>query len=133
MRKIAALALLMAMLPQIAGCAVAQASGYAGYASPRDTLQTYFGSAMKADYPTTYRAYYAHYRDLVARDEFVSHRKQASLLTAYRIDALSQSGESAVATATLTFAPRGGETKPRVTVVREDLVRESGSWKIRVW
>ncbi len=129
MRKIAAFALLLAALPQLAGCT----GGYAGFGTPRDALQTYFASARKADYATTYEAYYTHYHDLVARDEFVSHRKQAGLLQGFRIDSLSQSGGSAVATVTLTFAPKGGEAKPRVTTVREDLVKEPGGWKIRVW
>jgi hypothetical protein len=127
-RLVTALVFLAALLP-LAGCA----TGYPGYGTPSDALQTYFASARKADYSTTYNAYYEHYRDLVTRDEFVSHRRQASVLQDFRVDTLASKGDSAVATVTLTFAPSGKSAAARVTTVREDLVRERGGWKIRVW
>lgn len=127
-RLVIALVFVAALLP-MTGCA----AGYAGYGTPSDALQTYFASARKADYATTYDAYYKHYRDLVTRDEFVSHRRQASVLQDFRVDTLASKGDSAVATVTLTFAPAGSKAVPRATTVREELVKEPGGWKIRVW
>jgi hypothetical protein len=128
-KRIATSVLLIAALTALSGCA----QGYAGFATPGDALQTYFASARNTDYATTYDSYYRHYRDLVARDEFVSHRRQAAVLKDYRIDSLSQKGATAVATVTLTFESKGGDAKTRLTTLREDLVREADGWKIRVW
>ena len=133
-KRIALAAALIVALVAPAGCAVAGASGrYAGTSTPQATLSTYFGSAMGADYATTYDCYYQRYRELVTRDEFVSHRRDASRLTAYHVDSLQAAADSAVATATLTFAPTSRGAAPRTTTVREDLVREAGGWRIRVW
>jgi hypothetical protein len=109
-------------------------SAYPGFSSPQSTLSTFFSSAQRLDYQTTYSCYYQRYRDLVPEPDFVSHRKQASVLTSYRIDSIEVSGTSAVASATLTFAPKpGSSAKPRTVAVREDLVNQSGTWKVRVW
>ena len=133
MRRIAASVAIVVALLAPAACAIGSPGGYAGYSTPSDALSTFFVSARNADYAKTYEAYYGHYHDLVAKDEFVSHRAQASRLTAYRVDSLAARGDSAVATVTLTFAPAGGGGATRTTTVREDLVREAGGWKIRVW
>ncbi len=132
MRKLAVfvvLAALVAVAMQLAGCS---AGGYAGFGSPRATLQTYLESARKADYATTYDAYYQRYHQLVTRGDFVSHRAQGSQLVSYRIDSLTQKGTTAAAAVTLTFAPKGGQSA-RTTTVREDLVQEPAGWRIKVW
>jgi hypothetical protein len=111
-----------------------KAAPYPGYSTPQATLQTFFSSAQRLDYQTTYACYYQRYHELVPEQEFVNHRKQASVLTAYRIDSIKVSGDSAVASATLTFAPKpGSKAKPKTVEVREDLVRQADSWKLRVW
>ncbi len=91
MNRIASIALLAVITVQLSGC-----GAYAGYGTPSATLQTLFASARAADYSTTYEAYYQRYHDLVTRDEFVSHRRQASALEAYRIDSLTSRGDSAL-------------------------------------
>ena len=45
---------------------------------------------MRQDYTATYTCYYAAYKKKVNEDEFIRHRKEASLLQAYKIVALNQ-------------------------------------------
>ena len=102
--------------------------------TPRTVLDTFFSSAEHLDYATTYGCYYQHYRDLVPQEEFVNRRKQGPVLTGYRIDSLSVNGTFADANVTLTFAPKPGSgATPRTTTAHEQLVVESGGWKIKVW
>jgi hypothetical protein len=116
-----------------AACSSA-ASTYPGFSTPRAALDTYFISASRQDYATTYSCYYDRYRQLVPQSEFVRHREQASILLRYRIDSMSVKGDSAVASATLTFGPASGSnTQVRSIAVREDLVSQAGMWRIRVW
>lgn len=123
----------------LGGCGSQQAAdaqgktAYPGFSSPKAALDTFFTSAIRRDYATTYDAYYAAYHQRITRDEFVSHRKDGSTLTSYRIDSIEASGSSAVASVTLTFAAKGAASAQRTVVVREDLVNQSGNWKIRVW
>jgi hypothetical protein len=135
MRRVRLSALVLALL-LLAGslAACTQSASYPGLSSPQSTLNTFFSSAQRLDYQTTYSCYYQRYHDLISEQDFVSHRKQASVLTGYRIDSVKVSGTSAVASATLTFAPKpGSSAKPRTVAVREDLVNQSGVWKVRVW
>jgi hypothetical protein len=131
-RLLAPLLALALLATPLAACT--QRTAYPGYSTPRATLQTFFSSAQQLDYQTTYSCYYQRYRDLIPEQDFVSHRKQAAVLTGYRIDSLKVSGDSAVASATLTFAPKtGSKNKPRTIEVREDLVKQAGAWRLRVW
>lgn len=102
---------------------------------PQATLERFFSSAVKQDYATTYDCYYRQYRDKVNKDDFVQHRKDASVLQDYRITSVRQDGEAAQAVAMLTFAPseKLRRTEPATVRVTEDMVRENGEWKIKVW
>lgn len=103
--------------------------------TPRALLEKYFSSAQKQDYATTYSCYYDAYKAKVDRDEFVKHRKEASVLRSYQIVSLDQDGDKALAEVRLTFAPseKLKRTEPVSATVREDLVKERGEWKIKVW
>ncbi len=105
-------------------------------ATPQALLEKYFSSAARQDYATTYTCYYDAYKAKVDRDEFIKHRKEASILQSYQIVALNQEdGNNAHAEVRLTFAPSGKlkRTEPVSAPVKEDLVRENGEWKIKVW
>lgn len=103
--------------------------------SPQATLDKYFSSAVRQDYATTYDCYYKRYQDKVEKDDFIKHRKEASILKDYRIVSVTRNGDTAQAVAQLTFAPSEKLHRPEpVTVkVTEDVVRENGDWKIKVW
>jgi hypothetical protein len=103
--------------------------------NPRALLERYFSSAQKQDYATTYSCYYDAYKAKVDKDEFVKHRKEASVLQSYQIVSLNQAGDKALAEVRLTFAPseKLKRTEPVSATVIEDLVRERGEWKIKVW
>lgn len=135
MRMIGRLSLLGATLliaASLAACS--SASAYPGSSTPQAALQTFFSSAQRLDYATTYACYYQPYQTRVAEQEFVSHRKQASVLSSYRIRSISAKGGSAEASITLTFAPASrSNNKPRTVEVHEDLVNQAGAWKIKVW
>lgn len=116
----------------LTGCAPGQAR--AVRSTPQATLETYFSSAVSRDYSAVYDCYYGRYKKLVTRSEFIQHRGEAAPLLAYRIDSVSASGgKAAVADVTLRFGLPGGSSRARVVHVREELVNESGSWKVRVW
>ncbi len=110
-------------------------SGTKGQGGPQSTLEKYFSSAARQDYATTYDCYYKLYHDKVSRDDFIKHRKEASLLKEYRIASVKQNGDTAQAVAMLTFAPseKLHRTEPATVQVTEDMVRENGEWKIKVW
>lgn len=102
----------------------------------RALLDKYFSSAVKQDYASTYSCYYDAYKAKVGSDEFVKHRKEASVLQSYQIVSLNQKDRNnAHAEVRLIFAPseRLRRTKPVSATVKEDLVRENGEWKIKVW
>lgn len=128
---------LLIPLPLIAALALAgckAGAGYPGLGTPRAALETYFSSARKADYATTYDCYYRHYKDLVPEQDYVSHRSQASVLRSYAIESLSEKGGSAEATVALAFGPKKGTaTDPSAVTVHEELVKENGAWRIKVW
>lgn len=144
MKRFLVIGVLAAVLAVPAGIALARATAgpvanglpvatAGAFSTPEDTLQTYFGSAIRADYERTYSCYYQRYRDAVAVDEFVSHREQAARLESWRIDSISQKGDTATASVTLTFARKDASATSRATTVQEDLVREADGWRIRVW
>lgn len=128
---------LLIPLPLIAALALAgcqAADGYPGLGTPKAALETYFSSARNADYATTYDCYYRHYKDLVPEQDYVSHRRQASPLRSYSIESVSVKGGSAEATIALAFGPaKGTGTDPAAVTVHEELVKESGSWRVKVW
>ncbi len=104
--------------------------------TPQSLLEKYFSSAVKQDYATTYSCYYGAYKTKIDKDEYVKHRKEASVLQSYQIVALNQEdGSNAHAEVRLTFAPseKLHRAEPISTTVKEDLVRENGEWKIKVW
>ncbi len=104
-------------------------------ADPRELVDRYFSSAIKQDYATTYDCYYAAYKAKVSKDEFIKHRNEASVLQSYKILSITQNGDNAQAQVLLTFAPseKLNRKEPVSTTVTENLVREGGQWKIRVW
>jgi len=103
--------------------------------SPKDLLNKYFTSAINQDYGTTYDCYYAPYKEKVNKGEYIKHRKEASLLKAYKIVSLEQKDDTAHAEVLLTFAPskKLDRKEPVSTTVKEDMVKEGGEWKIKVW
>jgi hypothetical protein len=112
------------------------ASGcHSGAASPKELLDRYFSSAVKQDYAAAYDCYYTAYKLKISRDEYIKHRKEASVLQSYRIASLRQDGGTAKGRVLLTFAPsaRLGRKEPVTMTVTEKMVRENGGWKIRVW
>ena len=102
---------------------------------PKELLDTFFSSAMAQDYATTYTCYYTEYREKVSEEEYIQRRKEASVLQAYKIVALKQEGDAAQAEVLLTFGPseRLKRKEPVTTTVTEEMVKEGGSWKIKVW
>ncbi len=103
--------------------------------TPKELLDRYFSSAIKQDYGTTYDCYYSAYKVKVSKEEFIKHRQEASVLQSYRIVSLTQQGDTAQAQVLLTFAPsaRLNRKEPVSTTVTENMVREGGQWKIKVW
>lgn len=135
MRYAARMALLvMTVTAAVSLTACTAKSPYPGFSTPRATLDTFFASAQRLDYATTYGCYYQPYRERVTEQEFVSHRAQASTLTSYRVSSLTTNGSSAEASVALTFAPTARSNgKSRTVIVHEDLVNQGGAWKIKVW
>lgn len=103
--------------------------------TPEKLLNRYFSSAAKQDYATTYSCYYKSYKVKISRDEYVKHRKDASLLQNYKIVSIQEKGNTALADILLTFAPSQKlQRKEPVTVsVKEELIKEDGEWKVKVW
>jgi hypothetical protein len=103
---------------------------------PKELLDKYFSSAVKQDYAATYTCYYAPYQAKVTREEFVKHRKEASVLLSYKILSIKMlKNDLAEAEVELTFGPSEKlRRKQPVTVkLTEKLTREKGQWKIKVW
>ena len=102
---------------------------------PKELLDKYFSSAIRQDFATTYTCYYAAYKKKVTEDEYIRHRKEASDLQAYKIVTLTQDGDIAHAEVQLTFGPseKLKRKEPITTTVKEDLIKEGGYWKIKVW
>ena len=123
------------LLCALLGVALACASGCHSGGGPRLVLEKYFSSAIQQDYATTYECYYDAYKAKVAKDEFIKHRKEASVLQSYQIASLTQSGDTAHADVVLTFAASKTlqRDKPVSMTVKEDLIRQPSGWKIKVW
>lgn len=103
--------------------------------SPKELLDKYFSSAIKQDYATAYTCYYAAYKAKVTREEYIKHRKEASVLQSYKILSLKEAKDTAEAEVQLTFAPseKLKRKEPATITVKEELVKENGDWKIKVW
>ncbi len=106
-----------------------------GPTTPKELMDLYFSSAVKQDYGTTYTCYYAPYKAKVSKEEYIKHRREASVLQNYRILSIQETGNAAHAETLLTFAPsqKLKREKPVTVNVKEDLVREGKHWKIKVW
>jgi hypothetical protein len=102
---------------------------------PKELLDKYFSSAVKQDYGTTYDCYYGEYGKKVSRDEYIRRRKDGSVLQSYRIVSLNQKDGTAQAQVLLTFAAseKANRKDPASVMVTEDMQREGGGWKIKVW
>ncbi|MDA8163317.1 MAG: hypothetical protein M0022_10525 [Desulfobacteraceae bacterium] len=102
---------------------------------PTALLNTYFGSAVKQDYATTYTCYYLPYKEKISKDDFIKHRKEASVLQSYRILSVNTAGDTAKADVQLTFAAseKFHRQKPVTINVTEDMIKEPDGWKIKVW
>jgi hypothetical protein len=103
---------------------------------PTELLDKFFSSAIKQDYATTYTCYYDAYKAKVSQEEFIRHRKEASILQSYKIISIKTlDNNSAEAEVRLTFGPSEKiKRKDPVTVnLKEEMVKEKGEWKIKVW
>jgi hypothetical protein len=138
LKKLIVAALLAMTLLALCGCAASSSSTesrYPGFGTPNATLDTFFTSRMKKDFETTWQAYYKHYSDKVTKAEFLQHSNEdPSVLTAYAIKSLDQSSDtSATAQVSLTFKSSVATQSARQVDVTEQLVNESGKWRIAVW
>ncbi len=132
MKRICSLLLLLVsgmVLIAGAGCNKSNMAG------PKELLEKYFSSAVRQDYATTYSCYYELYHAKVSKDEYLNHRKDASVLQSYKINSIRQDGDTARADVLLTFAPseKLKRTAPVSATVTEEMVKEGGDWKIKVW
>jgi hypothetical protein len=103
--------------------------------SPRDVLNRYFTAAIKQDYAAQYSCYYNAYKAKVSKDDFIRHRADASVLMSYLVDSVDMAKDRAHARVLLKFAPseKLKRDQPVEKTVIEDLVREDGEWRIKVW
>lgn len=108
---------------------------HGGDGGPKELLDKFFSSAIAGDYATAYACYYAEYKEKVSKEDYVRHRKEASVLQAYKIVSLNQNGDTAHGEVQLTFGPseRLKRKEPVTTTVTEEMVKEGGDWKIKVW
>ncbi len=106
-----------------------------GAKSPQEALDRYFSSAIKQDYATTYSCYYSAYKAKVSKEDYIKHRQEASVLKSYEVLSLKQDGDTATAEIRLLFAPseKLKRKEPAAVTVREDLIREGRTWRIKVW
>lgn len=102
---------------------------------PNHLLDQYFSSAIRQDYDATYACYYDAYKAKVNKDEYIRHRKEASALKAYTVKSITEKGDTAQAQVELTFdkSQKLKRDHPVTASVKEDMVRENGEWKIKVW
>jgi hypothetical protein len=121
----------------ISGLALAAVAGCnSGASNPRALLDTYFSSAVKQDYAAVYACYYDAYKAKIDKDEYIKHRREASVLQSYKIVSLAPEQDGiAHAEVMLTFAPseKLKRKDPYSMFVKEDLVKEGGRWKVKVW
>lgn len=103
---------------------------------PEGLLDKYFSSAVKQDYVTTYTCYYDAYKAKVSKEEYVRHRKEASTLLSYKIISIKlPKSDTAEAEVQLTFGPseKLKRKEPVSVTLKEELIKEKGEWKIKVW
>jgi len=102
---------------------------------PKELLDKFFSSTIQQDYATTYTCYYDEYKAKVSKEEFIKHRKEASVLQAYKIVSLTQNKDTAQAEVLLTFAPSEKLSRKEATetTVKEEMVKQKEGWKIKVW
>ncbi len=57
------------------------------------------------------------------------------MLQAYKVQSLTQQGDTAQAVVQLTFGPsqKLKRDRPVITTVKEEMIHENGQWKIKVW
>ncbi|MDA8087196.1 MAG: hypothetical protein M0Z75_10895 [Nitrospiraceae bacterium] len=125
--------LAMALLP---GCQSGLFGSNKSGDTPRGLLDRYFSSAMRKDYAASYECYYAAYKAKISKADYVKHRDEdPAALKDYKILSLRQTDDTALANVALTFvsARRPDITKPVSIDVKENLVREGGKWRIKVW
>jgi hypothetical protein len=105
-------------------------------AGPKELLKKYFSSAVKQDYDSVYTCYYAPYKAKVSREEYLKHRKEASVLLSYKIISIKMpKSDLAEAEVQLRFGPSEKlmRKEPVTIALKEDLIKENGKWKIKVW
>lgn len=102
--------------------------------NPREALDKYFTTAQQQDYATTYTCYDSEYQKKVTKDDFISHRKEASVVQSYKVLQLDTQKDTAKATVEITFAASDKlkRTKPEIIKVTEDLIKQKDGWKIKV-
>jgi len=102
---------------------------------PKELLDKYFSAAVKQDYATAYSCYYDAYKAKVTQEEYIRHRKEASVLQSYKVISVKQEGDTAQAEVQLVFGPSDKlkRKEPVTTTVTEELIKENGAWKIKVW
>ena len=125
--RICILALSVLLTLTLAGCSPKEQTS-------REALDKYFTSAQKQDYATTYTCYDTEYQKKVTRDDFISHRKEASVVQSYKVLQLDTQKDTAKATVEITFASSAKfkRTEPAIVKVNEDLVKQKDGWKIKV-
>jgi hypothetical protein len=103
--------------------------------SPKGLLNRYFSAAIRQDYAAAYLCYYDAYKAKVSQDDYIRHRKEASVLNSYAVKSITEQGNTAEAQVELTFGPsqKLKRDRPVSTAVKEEMVRENGEWKIKVW
>ncbi|MDA8091062.1 MAG: hypothetical protein M0Z61_12700 [Nitrospiraceae bacterium] len=132
MKKIYAISfsvLLVIALLSFGGCKTGRS------ASPQALLDRYFSSAVRQDYAGSYNCYYQAYKAKINRAEYIKRRKEdTSILKEYTILSVSQSGDTAKAKVLLAFDQAGqAKANPVDVTVTENMVKENGDWKIKVW
>ena len=121
------LALSVFVILSLSGCSAKEQS-------PKELVDKYFTSAQKQDYATTYTCYDSEYQNKVTKDDFISHRKEASVVQSYKVLQLDTQKDTGKATVEITFAPSAKlkRTKPVIVKVNEDLIKQTDGWKIKV-
>jgi len=102
--------------------------------SPQALVDQYFTSAQHQKYETTYTCYDSEYQKKVTKDEFVKHRKEASVVQSYKILKLETQKETGQASVEITYtaSEKFKRTEPVTIKVQEELIKEKNGWKIKV-
>lgn len=102
--------------------------------NPQEVLDQFFTSAKNQEYATTYTCYDSEYQKKVTEDEFVKHRKEASIVQSYKILQLDTEKETGHASVEITYtaSEKFNRTEPVTIKVQEELIKEKNGWKIKV-